>query len=485
MTAALTLVALLAAGAADVRFVAKVEPRSWHPLEPAAVEQILEQKALEELTKKGLMRLEKTGFADLKAGDYSLLIEGRFIEEAEKFSTYLTFSGGKVPAPSFHVIDTVDIGHKTAGEMQKLIVALAQRSAQRLNTLIEPTISLPAAPPPVEAAPLPVDFGEIEIPVVKQPTGAVAKLTDVKNDDYTRMNAFSELERYVFDQPNVRSAVERCALYDPSPELRARCVQGLAPVARTRLETQRLLLHAMRQEVDPGVVRAIAQVSKSFVGLSRKEAIATWLEVVSAEATPAEAANVIADLIADENNVPNLTLAVTRCLNQETMVYGKKSACAQHLLPKVPKEQRVSVIYRYLETAQHWGIGAGNIMSDIEQHVFDRGSTPLDPTLAALIQRVVTERRLMHAQATLIYALRRHPKPTPETVETMLQVVLMNHNPFFVWNSLSEMLRKHPELKATAILQLKRFGETHALAARPTTAHPDEDLRELIKKLEK
>src|SRR5262249_39717267 len=88
------IAALLLLTAPDVRYAIHVEARSWQPLEPAAVEQLLDAQAMPVLARSGAMKLTKTGFADLKAGDYALLVEGRFIEEAEQFSVYLTFGPG-------------------------------------------------------------------------------------------------------------------------------------------------------------------------------------------------------------------------------------------------------------------------------------------------------------------------------------------------------------------------------------------------------
>jgi hypothetical protein len=59
-------------------------------------------------------------------------------------------------------------------------------------------------------------------------------------------------------------------------------VEALTPVARNHLPTQRVLLSAMRLEVADEVVVALAKVSQSFVGLSRLETLATWLELVAA-----------------------------------------------------------------------------------------------------------------------------------------------------------------------------------------------------------
>ena len=54
----------------------------------------------------------------------------------------------------------------------------------------------------------------------------------------------------------------------------------------------------------------------------------------------ARAAEKVAGLLKKEKNVPNLEFAVAACLQQEAVVYGKRGACAQGLLQKIPAARR-------------------------------------------------------------------------------------------------------------------------------------------------
>src|SRR5688572_18062076 len=103
-----------------VRYVTKVVTKSWEPLDLKEVERIVEARALGPLTAPGNMRLEKSNYSDLKNGDYLLTLDGRFIEEAEKFSIYLTFGPAqRTDLPSFHVSDTESLGGLQRAAMQQ------------------------------------------------------------------------------------------------------------------------------------------------------------------------------------------------------------------------------------------------------------------------------------------------------------------------------------------------------------------------------
>jgi hypothetical protein len=481
----IALVAAFALAASpDVKYVVKVEPRSWQPIDQADTERLLEAKALAPLTQKGIMRLTKGKYSELAEADFSLQIEGRFIEDAGKFSVYLTFSPQKrTDTPSVYVIDTAEVEDKTPQQMQKIISDLVERAARRMHTTLEPHLRESSVQAPLEGEPLPLDWGEIEMPTINAPQGAIKELITVRNEDHVRWKGFSELKEHAFDQPAARMAIELCVLRDPLPKLRASCVAALAPVARTRVETQRFLLHAMRHDVDSEVVTAIANVSKSFVGFSRKEALATWTEVMASDATPDQAASAIADLLQSENSLPNLELATTRCLLSQALTENKRGYCAD-LMRKIPKERRAAAAWRYIEKAKLYDQGTYNTFKSVLEHTVGN-SGPIDPPLADLFLQRAQRRDAAYGIFELIYLARRHSAPTVATIDGLLVLAKNRRHASSAIQTIREIVSKHPELKAPALAALKRFDSQIEYMAHMNHGDPKKDLKETIKRLEK
>jgi hypothetical protein len=416
------LTAASAAAMPEVRYVVKVETNTWQPIALADVEVMLEAKALAPLAQSGTMRLTRSELSSVGSGDYSLIVNGRFVEEAEKFSVYLSFAAGKrQDLPSFHVSETESVGRRSGSEVQRIIEKQADTAASRLVALLTPRLTSGNAPA-IEAAPLPWSWGAIEVPEPDQASGSVAMLLDVKQPDHQRHQALAAIKGHVFDQAPARAAVLRCVLRDPSAAIREDCVEALAPVARAHVPTQRLLLHALRTEVDDGVQRSLSKVAATFVGLSRKETLATWLELVASETTSAAGASDLAQQLAREGDVPNLDLAVALCLQQEALVYGKKQACAQWLLPKIPEARRAAVVWRYLEKVRVFEQGEANTFGDVRDHLIGHGSKPIDPRLAELFMQLAERPSAGLARQGALDAVARHPTPTPALIDRLLRV---------------------------------------------------------------
>ncbi len=477
----IALVALFLA-APDVRYAVHIESRSWQPLDDKEVTALLENTALPILTRSGLMKLTKSGFADLKKGDYSLLVEGRFIEEAEQFSVYVTFGPGtQNEVPSFYASETDDIGRRPAAAMQKVITTLATKTAQRLIELLEPRLS--NAAPGIASGVLPQGFGPVVIPTVAAPTDAIKKLLDVRNEDNVRLTAWTQLKEHTYDQPAVERAMQICMLRDPSPEVRVRCVEALAASSRTRAPVQRLVLAAMRQELEPEVLKALTDLSQNFAGLSRKEAIATSLNLVASEATPGESASAIAGLLAREGDVPNLDLAVSQCLQQQALAYGKKTACADELLRIIPPARRTAVVWKYLEKVAVHEQGEANTYDTVFKSVAGYDSKPLPEALAALFLKVALRPQSGNAKPDALVAAARYPHPPPLVVQQLMSMTTDGHYGWMAVRAVSEMARNSPEQKPLIIKTAQHLIETEPFFHRAHTPDPKEDLEKLIKDL--
>ncbi len=485
---ALSLVMLLAIGAPGdaplVRYATKVDTRSWEPIEIKEVERFLEAEVLGVLSAPGTMRLEKASFADVQSGDYSLLINGRFIEEAELFSVYLTFGKGKrTDLPSFHTTHTSDpLGRKQRAEMQTLISAAGAAAARRLIEVLAPRLEaarLSADPPVIDDPQLPLEWGPVEVPRVESKDKAIRTLLDVRNPDHERHQALNAIQGHVFDQQAARNAVEICMLRDPTPALRIRCAEALKPVARNSAPTQRLILHAMRTDVDESAIAAFTAVSQTFVGLSRMETVATWLQLIADESTPARGAQEMVELVDREGDVPNLDFAVAACLQQESIVYGKKTACAD-LVDNIPPARRKAVVWKYLANVGVWGQGEANTFDRVVDATFGRSREPPDPALAELMIDIAARPSAGRARNKALYLAGEKAPATPKNVQRLVQLCWDQETAIAAIRAISDMVGRAPDLAQMALGALERVQEKAHYYPHPSTQDPNEALADAI-----
>lgn len=482
MNPLLGILTLLAAAGEPplVHYVTKAETRSWEPIALGEIERMIEEAALPPLTAPGSMRLVRSSFGELKQGAYTLVINGRFVEEAELFSVYLTFGpGSATDLPSFYATETSrPLGRQSRAEMEARIRAAAAQAGKRLAEVLAPQLEgvRLKVRPPLEDPGLPLAWGPVEVPPPDRGLKAVRTLVDVRNDDGDRSAAVAELSGQAFDQPAAKNALQLCVLRDPSPRLRVACVEALAPVARNHLPTQRVLLAAMRKEVTEEVVTALAQVSKGFVGLSRLETLATWLELLAADATPYRAAEAIADLLQREGDVPNLDLAVAKCLQQEALAYGKRRTCAELLRRGIPFPRRAAVAYHFLAHAQLVGTGADQAYEEALEAVIGDQQHPTDPRIAALLIEIAGRRSLGRLRYKALYHARDHAPATAATLEKLLTIAHDQRVAEDALRAIDEVVERAPELKTMTLAALEKLGQEVRWVKRPSRSDPYETL---------
>lgn len=472
-----------------VKYVVSVETRTWKPIEVKDVERILDNSAVSPLLQRGDMQLQKSDYAGLKQGDYTLLVSGRFIEEAEDFSIYMTFGPGKrTDLPSFHVSGTEPVGKRGMQEMQRIMEKLANQVANRLNGLLAPELRQVALPLTVN------DVGEPQVtqlwqwpkltnPDVPKPSQLLQKLIDPRHGDNDRIAVVGTIAGAAFDELPARKALERCVLRDPSPHVRLECVRQLEPVARVNVSTQRVLLYAMRNEYDDSVLRALAAVSQSFTGLSRAEALDTWLFLVASPGTPAEAVSTIANVLGKEGNVPNLDVAVASCLRQGNSLFGKKRDCASDLLRILPAERRNAVIYDYLEHADAADLRDYSTMKETTDWLI-RDSKP-SGRQCDILTAVAVRSTHQSVQSQVAYIAGHCTDPTPKQVERFAQA-LRPKNSWGLVRPFTDFAEKSPEVRETVIKsltaqadKLKKMNCTPAPSEPSTLREIDETLQRL------
>lgn len=488
----MTLLAVAAPGDPPVvRYAVKVETRSWEPIAIKEVERFVEAKVKAAVSKTGAMRLEKASFADIAKGEYKLAILGRFVEEAERFSVYLSFGPGtKDDVPSFYASATSEeLGRKKRSEMQRRIEEAAERAGKSLAEVVGPRLKaarLSLAPPPLDATDLPVHWGDVEVPSVKSKTKAIRDLLNVENPNHIRQKALVELKKHAYDQQPARNAIERCVLFDPMARLRASCVRALEPVARAHVPTQRILLAAMRTDVDDEVLSALTKVSKGFVGLSRLETISTWLHMVASETTPHRTAGAVAQLIAKEENVPNLDVAVAACLQQEIMVPLKRYDCGRYLLRRLPPERRLAAAWKYLHEARVFGTGERLAYEAVLDEVAPRGRRKkVDPRVGPMLLDLAERRELGYIRHTVIFRTGDRVPATPESISRLLSIAYEQKHADAAIRSAVDVAMRDEGLITATIGGIEKVAAQAQWLPQPHRGDPYEDAAKAIDRLQR
>lgn len=489
MNALLVATAILAVQPPTVRYVVSVETRTWRPIELKDVERILDNSAVSPLLQRGDMQLVKSDFANLKSGDYTLLVSGRFIEEAEDFSIYMTFGPGKrQDLPSFHVSGTEPVGKRGTQEMQRIMEKLAGEVAGRLNGLLAPELRQVALPLQVDSVGEPQvpqlwQWPKLTAPDVPKPSQMLQKLLDPRHHDNDRISVVGDIAGVAFDELAARKALERCVLRDPSPHVRIRCVQALEPVARVNVSTQRVLLYAMRNEYDDSVLRVLAQVSQGFTGLSRAEALDTWLFLIASPGTPAEAVSTIADVLGKEGNVPNLDVAVASCLRQGNSLFGKKYDCANDLLRVLPPERRVAVVYDYLEHADGSDLLDHMTMKEVMEWLTRDKQQP-EGRQCDILAAVAARSPNMTVQSTAAYTAGSCKDPTPKVVDRIAGAFKVR-NGWPLVRPMSDFAEKSPEMRDYVVKVLTAQADKFRKQSCTPTPHEPSTLKEIDETLQR
>lgn len=477
----LLLVLLTTAPTPTLNYVVKSESRTWQPIEADTIDKVLDTATVPPLSELALFRIQKSGFADLKKGDYTLLIEGRFIEESEQFSVYLTFGPGLVAElPSLVVSVTAEIGKRSAAEMQKLVEALAKEASTKLVTALRQSARVPGSEGLPDLDVSTFSWGAVRVEKPKENSGPISELVDVRNPDHMRANAAAALAGHAVDQPAAARALEWCVLRDPTPKIRAQCADALAPVARNRVPTQRVLLKAMRQEVDDNALASIVLLGKGFVGLSRKEALATWLDLIAEDRTPAQGASKAADLLHDEGNVPGMEVAVAKCLLQDALAYGKKSACAG-LFRSIPEARRLAVAAPYLKVVSAHSQGESMVADEVIEYLTKPKGK--NPAVADLLLEVIARPGAGRARQKATDEIAKVAEPSAELVSKLSPFLL---DPFIgnqVVYAMSEIARGKPDLNDSIIATLTSARDKMTGIPQRHRGNPKDRVNEVLKNL--
>jgi hypothetical protein len=255
-------------------------------------------------------------------------------------------------------------------------------------------------------------------------------------------------------------------------------------VARVNVQTQRVLLHAMRSEYDDQVLGALARVSQAFTGLSRAEALDTWLFLIASPGTPAQAVNDIADVLSKEGNVPNLDVAIASCLRQGNLLFSKKYDCADDLLRILPPDRRVAVAYDYLAHADAVDLQDHMTMKEVMEWLTRDNQKPEGRECDVLVA-LATRSQQMTVQSSAAYALGHCADPVPAHADK-IAAVMKERGSWPLVRALTDMADKSPQMKehvtkviTAQIEKLKKRGCTSA----PSEPSTRKELEEALERL--
>jgi hypothetical protein len=329
-----------------VGYDVEVDAGSWRPLDLGDIAQTIEHAALEVLSRPGLIQLEKHRRSD-KPADYHLEIRGHVLDEAETHTVYLQLGpGAKSDLPSLTASHTVALPKGQRGKMVSEIEASARKAAERLVASMKRPLEIAARsrdaePPkdhPGDEEGTPWQWAPVRIPQVNASRAAQDLYS--KNGEL-RQAALRELTSLALTEASPRHVLERCVLEHSDRDTRHGCLVALRPLARKLDPTKRVVIQAFRQDQEDWVRREAEEQMVYFGGAAKAEAIQAFLE--------SAAKGVIPGALNGLGDVPNLDVAVRRCLKAKAGAYERPQMGCIELLDPVPHERRVAILWRFLK----------------------------------------------------------------------------------------------------------------------------------------
>ena len=338
----------------------RVRTVSWIPILVSDLEHTISSEVLSVLSGDGLLKLEKSSGKG-KGLDMRLAITGEVVEAAGTFTVTLSIRPLRDPSlPSFVTASTASISKQSKSVMFKRISAAAKGAAKRMASAM-------GAHPAVlgrlgrkartgaggRGTPLDLfQWGQVSPLPVKASSKDMATFIDGRLSWQKRKEAGFRISGLAYDNNNVRHAIERVALTDPDPITRYYAVRFLEPSSRAHRFTQQVLLAVAREDADPKVKSEALDLSPTFMGLSSRETLQTWVQLLTARVADLKNRDLghVLKQLSYRPDTPNLDLGLLQCLRaQEVLREGRarKEACLD-LVEKLPPERRAAILLGYL-----------------------------------------------------------------------------------------------------------------------------------------
>lgn len=458
-------------------YIAEEEKTYWEPIHRNDIERVIEQTALEVLTRSGLLRLNKVELKDLPTakGDYLLRIAGRMVGESETHTIQLGFEArDKAEVGSFRTAGTVTIGKLPTDEMRKRIESSTRIAAEQLVAVLKPALSRIGPshdvdvgtksgdgdfdPNTVLKAPeaTPWNWGDIKIP--EPPKAEVADLFG--NNEKSREGTLRLLMSEALTTPTRRNGLEYCARKHPNADVRLKCLIALRPSSRRLAPTQQVVIEIFRHDVDQKVVKEASEQMEYFTGMSRASAIQAWLERTGTT-------GYINGPIKEMGDLPNLDLAIARCLasaSKSDKYYERNRRGCIELMEPLDLKRRRALIWPYVKegnkNSKIYLNGAGNGEGSTGTEWQWAFETILKPAckMDDELGNVLWNRYLRDLSSSAIDAIAEYGPANEQTVDRLVQSIQTGGERAGM-RGLSNLYERHPELRQ---LIMNRVAELDA-----------------------
>ena len=466
-----------------VAYDVEVDAGSWRPLDLGDVAQTIEHASLEVLSRPGLIQLEKSKKSD-KPADYRLEIRGHVLDEAETHTVYLQLGpGAKSDIPSLTASHTVALTKKARGKMLSEIESSARKAAERLlasmKTPLEQAGRARGAEPPKDhpgdEEGTPWQWAPVRIPKVDASRAAQDLYS---NKGELRKAALRELTSLALTEASPRHVLERCVLEHTDRDIRHGCLVALRPLARKLDPTRRVVIQAFRQDKEDSVRREAVEQMVYFTGAAKAEVIQAFLESAAKGSIPGPLSGL--------GDVPNLDVAIRRCLKSKPGAYERPQMSCIELLDPLPHERRVAILWRFLKETNpdspYYLKGAGEREGSI--------GTAWERACKAILESApgwnpeLGEILWQRYQRTLSYSslvmLSEWAAPSEKQMQRMLEVV-QTSGTHHALRGLKRVGKADPKLKPSII---EKLSELLAMGTYPKTLS-EHQIKETIKELQR
>jgi hypothetical protein len=461
----------------------EVDAGSWRPLDLGDIAQTIEHAALEVLSRPGLIQLEKHKKSD-KPADYHLEIRGHVLDEAETHTVYLQLGpGAKTDLPSLTASHTVALTKKDRGKMVSEIEASSRKAAERLLESMKRPLAIAgrareAEPPkdhPGDEEIALWQWAPVRIPKVDA-SRAAEELYSKKHD--LRQAALRELTSLALSEASPRHVLERCVLEHPDRDVRVGCLVALRPLARKLDPTKRVVIQAFRQDKEDFVRRETEDQMVYFGGAAKAEAIQAFLESAANGSIPG-ALNGIGD-------VPNLDVAIRRCLKSKLGAYERPQMSCIALMDPLPHERRVAILWRFLKETNpdspYYLKGAGEREGSIGT-AWESGVKSILESAPAWIPElgdILWQRYQRTLSSSSLDMMCEWATPSKALVERMLEAVQTSGTNRALWG-LQRAGEKDAKLRPMIV---EKLSELLAMGTYPKTLS-EHQLKNTIKEMQK
>lgn len=487
---------LARAAAVSAIYVAEEEKTYWEPMNRGDIERIIEQTALEVLTRSGVLRLTKVEPKDLPnaRGDYLLRVSGRMVGESETHTIQLGFEArDKAEVGSFRASGTVTIGKLPLDEMRKRIEASTRMAAEQLIAVLKPALarlgpgaSIDTAPTPqddpkgLEVPTIPWNWGDLKVP--EPPKAETAELFGKNREKQDQTLRLLVSEALV--NPARRNALEHCALKHPEPEVRLKCLIGLRPSSRKLTPTQRVVITVFRTDAHDKVVEEASSQMEYFTGMSRSEAIQGWLERTGNTGR-------VYGPLKQLGDVPNLDATIARCMAsvQKQQAYEKTHRGCIELTEPLDVKRRRALLWPYLKETNKQSVaylhGAGKSEGSNGTEWQWGFEAVLKPSckLDQAFEDVLWQRYLRELSYSAIYAIADYGTPSEQLVNRLAQSVQTGGERAGM-SGLRRLYESNPELRATIKNRVAEMSATGNYDKNADVPQLEKDLEQIDRREE-